>query len=397
VPRSGALPPDAAQRRTWWTRERVLAGLKRFHREQGIAPTSTEEWHALTARHGARGCGKVRGRAYPSFYGVLRWWPTFRQAWEAAGVGVDRSWEAWTPTELWYLQEAIGIIPREEIARDLKRSDAAVKRKLYDLGLQIRDRFGWSVHRLERATQIPSHDWERYIAWGEIPVFKGTKVRYVDPGDLVVVQELDLEHLPPELEAAMRRSLRERLVKVLAGVDWRADRPHRPEQTVGRGRSGRWKRTPRPPGPKPNDLQPGEHVVVLDPGAGRPYCRGRVGLLHLVYWAGNHFSPRGGSSAPRWMGRVEFKPLRGPGRPAAAPRVTYSFPLEALARYADGMALPDVPLALPERPDRRLLHATCKPCGNRVVARAHEWPVRCAFCRRELLPRGHQARLRRAA
>ena len=82
--------------RTWWTRERVLAGLRRFHQEHGLAPTSTEEWHRLTGHRGARGGGSGTRRRYPSFSGVLRYFATFRQAWMAAGIDTGRAMESWS-------------------------------------------------------------------------------------------------------------------------------------------------------------------------------------------------------------------------------------------------------------------------------------------------------------
>jgi len=55
----------------------------------------------------------------------------------------------------------------------------------------------------------------------------GAKHVYLDPGDLPTVKEIDWQHLPEELEAAVLQSLRWRLVQVLAGHDWRTMRPHR--------------------------------------------------------------------------------------------------------------------------------------------------------------------------
>ena len=59
-----------------------------------------------------------------------------------------------------------------------------------------------------------------------MPVFKGAKHVYLDVGDLVVVAEIDWQHPPAELEAAVLHALRQRLVMLLAGHDWRTLHPH---------------------------------------------------------------------------------------------------------------------------------------------------------------------------
>jgi hypothetical protein len=98
----------------------VLAGLRRFHRERGHAPLSTEEWNDATEARGSRR-GTSRG-SYPSTYAVLRYFRMFREAWAAARVLVDRRHEPWSELEDWYLREGAGQIPRTELARDLGRS-----------------------------------------------------------------------------------------------------------------------------------------------------------------------------------------------------------------------------------------------------------------------------------
>src|SRR3981081_4533096 len=112
--------------RTWWTRDRVVSGLRRFHLDHGLTPTSTEEWHQLTARRGYRGGGSGLRRPYPSFYAILRYFETFRQAWAAVGIDVGRRQESWSEIEDWYLREGVGVISRTELARDLQRTPNAV-------------------------------------------------------------------------------------------------------------------------------------------------------------------------------------------------------------------------------------------------------------------------------
>lgn len=37
-------------------------------------------------------------------------------------------------------------------------------------------------------------------------------------------------------------------------------------------------------GPKPVDIAPGDWVEVIAPVERRPYCLGRLGRVHLVFW-----------------------------------------------------------------------------------------------------------------
>src|SRR5207237_8874674 len=56
--------PDS--RRMWWTRERVLAGLRAFHHASGQAPATTRNWAGLSQR-----LGPLQLRV-PYAYAVLR-------------------------------------------------------------------------------------------------------------------------------------------------------------------------------------------------------------------------------------------------------------------------------------------------------------------------------------
>jgi excisionase family DNA binding protein len=200
--------------RTWWTRERVVAALRRWHREYGTAPTSTEEWQRLTKGIGGRA---PQDRPFPSFYGVLRYFRTFPEAWTAAGVDVGRFEQEWTPLEDWYLREGAGFLTRKELAADLQRTPEAVHRRLYDLGLHSYQLHGWTLNRIHEATGVPDYTLRAYLMRGLVPFRRGTKCFYVDPGDLVDVPEIDWSAAPAELERAARRSLIGRIVTLLEG------------------------------------------------------------------------------------------------------------------------------------------------------------------------------------
>lgn len=75
--------------RTWWTRERVLEGLRRLYAETGQAPNCSIRSYARLLRE----CGQqgLRGgqRRYPNEVAVLRYWATFAEAWREAGITPD--------------------------------------------------------------------------------------------------------------------------------------------------------------------------------------------------------------------------------------------------------------------------------------------------------------------
>src|SRR5262245_13204029 len=99
-------------REIWWTKARVIEGMLRFYRDHKFAPTSTEEWHRLAKGSGNR---SGVGNPYPSFNVVLKYYPSFRQAWTAAGVEVNRDWEPWTSEEDRFIVEGAGILTRDEL------------------------------------------------------------------------------------------------------------------------------------------------------------------------------------------------------------------------------------------------------------------------------------------
>lgn len=310
----GAIP-TYGRTTTYWTRERVLAGMRRFHHETGQAPTATHDWQAAT-RGGAR---SPHLRRYPSFYGVLRYFRTFREAWAAVGVETDRNHLPWTPVEDWYLREGVGILTRNELAADLKRRPLAVKTRLRELGIHTYEAKGWSLNRVERTLQVPSHYLRAYLERGELPYFRGSKCIYVDPADLLVLRMVDWSVPPPSLEQAIRRSLVERLVKVLAGQDWRAGRLYQAQRERKTDRNYQWRVVE--PGVPPQHIRAGSRVRCTERVPGKGAAFGREGLVQLVYW--RHHGER------CWMAKVDFP--REKGRRIHGERVKYTLPISALA------------------------------------------------------------------
>jgi hypothetical protein len=319
-----------AYREGWWTKARVIEGMRRFYRDHKFAPTSTEEWHRLT-----KGTGKSRsgvGNPYPSFNSVLKYFSSFRQAWTAAGVEVNRDWEPWTPEEDSFIVEGAGILTRNELAEALDRTPNAVHRRLYDLGVNTRNARGWTFHRVMTVTGCPDYILRRYANRGDLPYFRGTRLVYIDPADLLVVKEIDWNNAPEDLAEAVRRSLMGRLVKILTGQDWRAGRLYQPHKANTTDKKHQ-KRNPPPPVPRPNGIDAGDRVRLLKRAAKTlPNASGlesRLGLVHVVYWSAygsqsNH--RRGRDDGGAWVARVEFKG----NREKNLPRLQRVLPLAAL-------------------------------------------------------------------
>jgi hypothetical protein len=323
-----AAPPKLKRsqppRAVWWTRERVIVGLLRFQREQGFVATSTEAYHTIAK-------SEIKGsrRHYPPACAVLRYWRTFREAWTAAGVDADRNHEDYRPEEEWFIREAAGILTREEIAVELKRTPLAIKTWLRWHGLNTRDIRGWTINRTERVCQIPAQVINRYLDRGEIPYLRGTQCTYFDPADLLVVEEIDWQDPPAELEQAVRRSLIERLVRILQGEDWTFGRPYQyqPVRTTDK----RWRPCMFKAPPCPAGISVGDRVRCIEPDSERPEMEGREGTVLLVYYRRNTNSTRA-DTLPQWMARVEFPKTRR--LKTDKQKVVYSLPLGILEREA---------------------------------------------------------------
>lgn len=117
--------------RVYWTRERVLEGLREFYEATGEAPTYSVRYFYLT-RTGR--CGPRR-RFYPSVATVWRYFRSFREAFSAAGVPMDRHKERWTVEEDSFIIQHVAIMTDAEIALVLRRTEAAVQNRRGQLGV----------------------------------------------------------------------------------------------------------------------------------------------------------------------------------------------------------------------------------------------------------------------
>lgn len=306
----------ATRRATFWTRDRVIRGLKLFYKNYGFAPCNTADYHSIV-----KDSGMNQQREFPSFYGVLRYFASFREAWTALGVEVNRGWEPWTDVEKWYLSEATGILSRKQIAIDLRRTENAVHRRQYDEGLNARTRWGWTLHRAGAALQIPEHCLTTHVERGDLPIFRGNFVIYIDPADLIGLGGLDWRRASRDLKEAARRSLMERAAKIIAGVDWRAGRIYKPSPLWNKRYRDRVIRNE----PKPRRINYGDRVEVVAHHPGRRIQIGRRGRVKMVHYSMDKRPGRGG-----WRARVEFKKEKRHGK--EDPRVIYSIPLVAVKK-----------------------------------------------------------------
>lgn len=331
--------------RIWWTRERVLLGLERLYQDIGYCPTSTEDYMRHTQYTGRDPAGR-RSRAahhqrYPSFYGVLKFFRTFREAWAAAGHDeVDRSGEEWTEMEDWFVLESVGILPRTEVAEILKRSAPAIKRRLYDLGdIRSYNRWGITLSHAASLMKLCQSVYRKYFDLGIIPYFKGCKLYYLNPADLLKVEEFDWAgDVVPELDQIVRRSVAQRVCKMLKfGAAWRDHEIYKFHKTkeLYQGRI----KNPRKsvllehvPG-LASDLAVGDWVKTIGVSrAGREREVGkRFGKIETIWYSWQRVARYDGTTRGCWVARVEFPKIRTITGEKDR-RIRYTIPLDYLER-----------------------------------------------------------------
>lgn len=328
--------PHRMRKTSYWNRARVIAGLRRFYERFAVAPTAHHLYHAIV-----KGDGRTWQREFPAAYAVALFFPTMRQAWTAAGIFLDRSHEPYTVEEDWYLHEAVGILSRAQIAEDLRRTEGSVKRRMYDLGIDARTRWGWALHRVAEHTQVPGHLFDGYFYRGELPYFRGNRFIYIDPADLLDIDLIDWRRCTQALKDAVRKSLMDRAAKIIAGVDWRAARPHRAQPLKKTDRVYNWQKRHVERSPMPYALKRGDIVEVRAVYERRKVQPGRRGIVHLVMWS--RATRATSASESEWVARVEFKKEKRHGKEAT--RVWYTLPLASLKKVRRRKGDPELPEA----------------------------------------------------
>ncbi|HYG81039.1 MAG TPA: hypothetical protein VD861_11660, partial [Pyrinomonadaceae bacterium] len=316
----------------FWTRDRCIEAGASFYRKYKAAPTSANWWHEATKFHHNDALPGVIG-LYPSYSTLTRvgGWVGMREFWLDVGfahpeldIVTDMTDMPWGPLETWFVVESVGILPRDEVVRIMHesgcgRTDAAVKRRLYDLGVNSYNRWGWTINRVERVLGVAGATIRKYMAHSLLPYYRSHKCIYIDPADLLVIEEYNWKKKrhPRELDEAVRKSLVLRVCYALLGYDWRRYALHRsrPEHEfyagVAASLTGR-RLPPALPGPRPEKnkaLQVG-HWVLIDaewrfktPGAVE-----RKGEVKSIYWSSRAApaTQKSPERKPCWMARVEL-------------------------------------------------------------------------------------------
>lgn len=319
----------------------MVEGLRRFAEDFGETPSDSDAYDRMKAFTGVVRGGK-HSRAgheqkYPSAFAVRQHFPSMPDAWRAAGYEVNHEDRPWEPLEEWFITESVGVLPREEVARLLGRTPTAIKTHLFHMGVNSHNRWGWPLNKAQRLLGVSAATLKRYIFHGEIAVLRGYRRTYIDPGDLLAVNEYDWakpEH-PPELEQAMRRSLMLRLCHVLLGRDWRERRPHQPQplKVYYAGRMKKPRRPSTPPGPRPSHVATGDWVRLTRRAKAWEAIAARKGRVKSLQWSPQHRKAVGGAPArpPCWMATVEFQRETRPDG-TILPRLRFNVPAAALKR-----------------------------------------------------------------
>lgn len=337
--------PGLTQHSTkWWTKERVLYGLRRCFEDFKQLPTNADDYHALTQHTGEIRNGRPSTRAwyrrYPSYGPISNYFGGMREAWNEVAkhwpelnIIVDRGYEEWSQEEDWFIKESVGVIPRAEVSRLMRRTEAAIKRRLYDLGeghcYSLR---GWTINHISSVLKVSRKDILKYIRRGELPFFQGNKCIYVDPADLPVIREHNWKkkQQPKELDQAVRAGLVKRLCFVLLGYDWRKYSYYQVQPVrnfkTGAERSSLPSQTPQQRRPK--EIRVGSWVRVIS-ASPRKDVIGRIGRVLAITWPTD--SSPGRRNPPCWMATVEFRKCRVRGRPNTTV-VSYRLRLDSLEK-----------------------------------------------------------------
>jgi hypothetical protein len=345
-----------AKRARFWTRERVLLGMQRFYKEFGFCPTDQgkyAEHQQFTGRHPLTGKRSNLGwhQKYPSSNTILGYFATMREAWTAAGFDIDRTNEEWTQMEDWFVLESVGILFREEVAKILKRTAPAIKRRLYDLGdIRSYNRWGITLNKAAQLMKLTDALFRKYIDCGIIPFFRGCRLIYLNPADLLKIEEFDWSaaDINPELDRVVRAAVAQRICKMLKfGQAWRDHEIYKIQKTreryTGRIRNPRKSVFVKDYPAMPADLDIGDWVRTTGP------CRSmqtevgkRFGRIETIYYSWQRVKRYDGTLRATWVAMVEFPKIRTiTGQ--KDDRIRYAIPLDMLQRVEEPKPTPKPP------------------------------------------------------
>ncbi len=305
----------------FWTRDEIVRGLKLFFKDFGYCPTDYRAYHEKARfqnKFRRDGTPSATGayNKYPSVPTILKYFRSMRNAWTSAGFAVDQRMEPWSPAEDEFILESAGILPRAEVAELLKRTEPAVKRRLYDLGrVNSKNRWGITVTAACDLLGIGRHALNKYLDYGIIPYFRGHKYFYLNPADLPKIQEFDWSILDEKSELArkIKRALIERLLLIIKyGAGWRKHEIYKFHKTkephvfrVIKARSFKNIYTlPKPPA----ELQEGDKIKMKR--RFRMIAGGRSGIIRKVFYTTRQLKNSDREIIGLWAASVEFPKMK---------------------------------------------------------------------------------------
>jgi hypothetical protein len=368
------------RRNIYWTRQRCLEAGALFFRERGVVPTNENWWHEQTVFTARTETGAARlwsQRPYPSHPTLKKYWRGMRAYWEAVraaypalGIEIPVADMPWSELEEWFILESVGLLARAEVSALLGRTEAAIKRRLYEMGINSYNRWGWTVTHLARVICVSPQIIMRYVDQGKLPAFRGHKCIYIEPADFLVIAEYNWakRRHPKELEEAVRRSLMQRLSYTLLRFDWRKYSYHKSvvKKIVNVGRIKKPRAVNVAQEPKPRHIRVGDWCVVTGEYVNYQGGRGRVGRAKAIVWSpqAKQQTPRSPARPPCWVVTVEYRKERPAGMPELK-RTRLNVAASSVRRAANPYEPPPPPR--PQRP-RLARKKKLKAIGERALA-----------------------------
>lgn len=322
----------------WWTKQRVLAALRRFYEEFKTTPSSFDAYAELQIKANIEHAGRITTRGqnnlYPSIASIGKFFKYMNDAWRAIGVEVVDNQIEWTVDEDCFIFEALGILTRDEIADCLpNRTAGAVKARVKHLGWDIYSHWGITTGKAAIYLELGQNVVEKYVKNGTIPCLKGSAYTYINPADLLVVKEIDwTKPVHPELDQMIRLALVKRMCQLLERNNYRLSEVYKflPETARKGSRSreysvSQWQNLP----PKDLDVKPGDWVRLTEPTNG--ICNNRKGIIKSVHYSPQIKQRTDGSRRKCWIATVEFPKYTALCH-LTARRIRTCVPLDRLAK-----------------------------------------------------------------
>ena len=173
----------------YWTRERVLEGLRKAAAEiEGKLPVSDREYRPLKAY-----------KDWPPLKRIYEYFGSVCRAWYEAGIDPSRytlRHTEWTGDDAEHLLTYAGEKTLPEIARELHRTTGAVRRHLHEVGITARSNQGYlSAGEVAREFRCSYNRVRRMLNEGSLPGhFDKVRKRW----------EVEITDITPEMKALLQ-------------------------------------------------------------------------------------------------------------------------------------------------------------------------------------------------